>query len=371
MERSRTTIGDGNCPVNMSKQRSMSENGRVTQEIGRRPNIYDVASEAGVSKSLVSLVLRGAPGVSPARRAAVEKAIERLNYRPSRAAATLAGNSSRTIGVVLDDYRNLWFVGLLAGLHEQLAPHGFRVAVADPSFNAHLDRTPVDGLMSLRVDGIVIATDPTQEMIAALDVPCVVAGNRDVSVPGADAVANDDLAGGRLATERLIGLGHRNIGHVTGGGGAANLRAQGYEASMREHGLHPCMARGHQGLTTEVDGYQASLKLLDEYPSLTSIFAANDTMALGAAGAARDRGRRIPEDLSLIGYDNSPLAAANLLRLTTIDGRNQEVGARAAKALLDRMKNPTAPARTELIAPELVTRSSTAAPPDTFTAPPR
>jgi DNA-binding LacI/PurR family transcriptional regulator len=340
----------------------MSDNGSVTQEIGRRPNIYDVASAAGVSKSLVSLVLRGAPGVSPARRAAVEKAIERLNYRPSRAAATLAGNRSRTIGVVLDDYRNLWFVGLLAGLHDELAPLGFRVAVADPSFNAQIDRTPVDGLMSLRVDGIVIATEPTEDMFAAVDVPAVVAGNRDMVVPGADIVANDDLLGGRLATEHLIGLGHTEIGHLTGNGGAARLRAQGFVGSMEEKGLKPRIAQG-QGLTTESDGYDAALKLLDEYPTLTAIFAANDTMALGAAGAARDRGRRIPEDLSLIGYDDSPLASANLLRLTTVDGRNEEVGARAAKALLDRMNNPAAPVRTVLVRPELVIRASTASSP--------
>jgi hypothetical protein len=103
--------------------------------------------------------------------------------------------------VVLDDYRNLWFVDLLAGLHDQLSPLGFRVAVADPSFNARLDRTPVDGLMSLRVDGIVIATEPTEEMFAAVDVPAVVAGNRDMAIPGADVVANDDMMGGHLATE--------------------------------------------------------------------------------------------------------------------------------------------------------------------------
>ena len=339
----------------------MGDNCRVTQETGKRPNIYDVASAAGVSKSLVSLVRRGAPGVSAARRAAVEEAIERLNYRPSRAAATLAGNRSRTIGVVLDDYRNLWFVGLLGGLHDELAPLGFRVAVADPSFNAHLDRTPVDGLMSLRVDGIVIATEPTEEMFAAVDVPAVVAGNRDVVVPGADIVANDDEAGGRLATEHLIGLGHREIGHVTGGGGAARLRAQGFEAAMREHGLQPHTVQGH-GQTMEPDGYEGALRLLDQYPAITAIFAANDVMAMGVAAAARDRGRRIPEDLSLIGYDNSPLASANLLRLTTIDGRNGEVGAGAAKALLDRMKDPEVPVRKKLVDPELVVRGSTAAP---------
>jgi DNA-binding LacI/PurR family transcriptional regulator len=129
---------------------------------------------------------------------------------------------------------------------------------------------------------------------------------------------------------------------------------------MRERGLCPHTAQG-QGLTTESDGYQAALKLLDENPSLTAIFAANDTMALGAAGAARDKGRRIPEDLSLIGYDNSPLASANLLRLTTIDGRNAEVGAGAAKALLNRMEDPAAPVGTMLVEPDLVIRASTAA----------
>ena len=344
-----------------SKEHCMGDNGRVTQETGKRPNIYDVASAAGVSKSLVSLVLRGAPGVSAARRAAVEEAIKQLNYRPSRAAATLAGNRSRTIGVVLDDYRNPWFVGLLGGLHDELAPLGFRVAVADPSFNAHLDRTPVDGLMSLRVDGIVIATEPTEEMFAAVDVPAVVAGNRDVAIPGADVVANDDEAGGRLAAAHLIGLGHTDIGHVTGGGGAARLRAQGFEAAMRERGLRPYTVQGH-GQTMEPDGYAGGLKLLDQNPALTAIFAANDVMAMGVAAAARDRGRRIPEDLSLIGYDNSPLASANLLRLTTIDGRNAEVGAGAAQALLERMKDPDAEVQTKLVDPELVVRGSTASP---------
>lgn len=340
----------------------MSNNGRMTQETsGRRPNIYDVASAAGVSKSLVSLVLRGSTGVSPARRAAVEEAMERLNYRPSRAAAALAGNTSKTIGVVLDDYRNLWFVGLLGGMHDELAPHGYRVAVADPSFNAHIDRTPVDGFISLRVDGIVIATEPSEGMFTGVDVPVVVAGNRDATVPGADIVANDDLAGARLATEHLLGLGHREIGHLTGGGGAARLRAQGFEVVMHERGLRAHIAQGH-GLTTESDGYQAALKLLDENPSITAIFAANDTMAFGAAGAARDRGRNIPGDLSLIGYDNSPLASANLLRLTTIDDRSGQVGIEAAKALLARVKDPTAPPRTVLVGPELVLRESTAPP---------
>ena len=130
---------------------------------------------------------------------------------------------------------------------------------------------------------------------------------------------------------------------------------------MRERGLRPHTVQGH-GQTMEPDGYEGGLKLLDQNPALTAIFAANDVMAMGVAAAARDRGRRIPEDLSLIGYDNSPLASANLLRLTTIDGRNAEVGAGAAQALLERMKDPDAEVQTKLVDPELVVRGSTASP---------
>lgn len=128
---------------------------------------------------------------------------------------------------------------------------------------------------------------------------------------------------------------------------------------MREHGLRADIVQGH-GQTMEPDGYAGGLKLLDQNPALTAVFAANDVMAMGVAAAARDRGRRVPEDLSLIGYDNSPLASANLLRLTTVDGRNAEVGVGAAKALLDRMNDPELPAGTKLVDPELVVRGSTA-----------
>ena len=328
---------------------------------GRQPTIYDVAAAAGVSKSLVSLVLQGSPRVSEARRVAVEEAIAQLRYRPSRAAATLAGSRTRTIGVLIEDYRNLWFVELLAGLHLELAPLGYRVAVEELSLNASVDASPVDGLLALRVEGIVIATEPTEEMASATSIPVVVAGSRELVLPGADVVANDDHLGGRLATEHLLGLGHRLIGHLTGAGRAARLRTEAHTETLRAADL-PVRIFGGGG-TTEIDGYELAGRLLEDHPDTTAIFAANDLMALGAAAAAQERGRAVPQDLSLIGYDNSPLAHAQLLRLTTVDDRSRQVGIAAARHLLSRLDESAAQPSVSLIAPELVVRSSTAPPP--------
>jgi DNA-binding LacI/PurR family transcriptional regulator len=326
----------------------------------RPPTIYDVARSAGVSKSLVSLVLRGSPSVSEARRTAVLEAVERLGYRPSQAAAALAGATTRTIGVVIDDWRNLWFVELLRGLQEGLAPHGLRIAVADHTLNAHVEAHPLDGFLSMRVDGLVIATEPTGAMRVPEGLPVVVAGHREGVIPGAEVVANDDRLGARLATEHLIGLGHRGIGHLTGGGGAARLRAEGFAAAMAAAGLEPRTVAGH-GATTEEDGYAAAVRLLDAAPETTAVFAANDTMAMGALAAAGERGMRVPQELSVVGYDDSPIASTHLLRLTTVDSRNAEIGAVAAERLVARIGGGPDTGAAVLLEPELVVRGSTAA----------
>ncbi|GAB3522936.1 LacI family DNA-binding transcriptional regulator [Arthrobacter monumenti] len=325
----------------------------------RRPTIYDVAQAAGVSKSLVSLVLQKSSKVSQTRRKAVERAIAELGYRPSQAASFLAGSETRTIGVVLDDFRNLWFVELLRGLQRELEPNGFRIAVVDTHLNAHVETNPLDGFLALRVDGIVIAAEPTEAMLNVKGVPVVVAGSRERTVPDSDIVANDDLRGGRLATQHLLDLGHRMIGHVTGAGRAGRLREQGYSSLMDSSGLVPRIA-GSGGATTEAAGYESAMELLDSWPELTAVFAANDTMAMGVMAAIHEHGRRVPEDFSLVGYDNSPLASTRLLRLTTIDGQSERVGSEAAHYILSRIGNQGTGPREKFVEPELVLRSSTA-----------
>ncbi len=327
----------------------------------RRPTIYDVAERAGVSKSLVSLVLTGSTSVSEQRREAVLRAIDELGYLPSTAAASLAGTRTRTVGLAIEHFANLWFVELLRGAREVLEPEGYQVIVGDHEMTVFGGRDSLDAFASMRVDGVVLAFDPATTPTIRHGIPCVVAGQRVNSPDDVEVVTNDDHAGGRLATEHLIELGHRRIVHVTGRGGAALARRDGYETSMREAGLQPVVI-GDRDETNEHPARTALQEHLRADHDLTAVFAANDTMALGCMGALRAAGLSIPDDVSVIGYDDSPLAEASYLDLTTIDSRSLDVGREAAHALLARMSGAAQDPHPRILEPRLVLRSSTAPP---------
>jgi len=329
--------------------------------VSRPPTIIDVAARAGVSKSLVSMVMRDDPGVSDARRSAVLAAAAELGYRPNRAAAILAGTRTRTIGVVVDDFRNPWYVPMLDGVREALAPHGLRLTLADTRANAHLDSSPFDDLVSLRVDGVILAAEGFPDLVVPADTPVVIAGERAEVPGGLDVVASDEAAGGRLAADHLIGLGHRRIVHITGSGGPAAVRRAATVARMVESGIEPLMLG--DGPTSEQTGYQGTRRALQDHPDLTAVFAANDVMAMGAIAAVREAGLRVPEDVSVVGNDETPLAASPLLRLTTVDPHNDEVGRLAANRLVELIGAAERPEPTRvLVPPSLVVRSTTAPP---------
>ncbi len=326
----------------------------------RRPTIYDVADRAGVSKSLVSLVLGGSPKVSENRRAAVLSAITELGYQPSRAATMLAGTRTRSIEVLIDEYRNLSFVGLVEGIRRALEAESFYLTVTEirhqggaAADSAHSAVTPADGR--------VLAAEPTPGVLAGWrNCPIVVAGHRHSIPDGADLVASDDELGGRLAVEHLVSLGHRHIAHLTGSGGAAVLRRAGYLGAVDGAGL-PMVISGDGGGTLEPDGYHATKDVLTRHPQTTAVFAANDLMALGALAAIREKGLTVPDDVSVVGYDDSPLGQSRYLSLTTVDDRSVDVGAAAARALLHRIAEPQAPRVQSLIDPRLIVRKTTAA----------
>lgn len=336
--------------------------GRVTDVVDRRPTIYDVAERAGVSKSLVSLVLRDSPKVSEQRRDAVLAAIADLGYRPSQAATQLASSRARSIELLVDDYRNLSFVGLVQGLRTGLTGQGYHLTVTEiPRAGRSLDLPGV----APAADARVLAGEPGRALLAGWSGPTVVAGWRGDDADGeaeivrldADLVAADDELGGRLATGHLLDLGHRWIGHLSGGSGPAVHRRAGYQQAMAEAGL-PALVVGDRG-TTEDDGYLAASTLLDGHPEITALIAANDLMAVGALAAAHERGRTIPTDMSVVGYDDSPLARYRVLDLTTVDDRSVPVGEAAAQALLRRIDDPHRPATRTLITPELIVRGTT------------
>jgi len=326
----------------------------------RIPTIRDVAAHAGVSKSLAALVLRGDPGVSDARRRAVLLAVDELGYRPNRAARTLGARRSGTVGVLLNDLRNPWFVDLLAGLTATLDTVGLAPVLVDSATTRRVGGAPVEMLLRQQVDGIVVVG--TTEDGAALEraasaVPVVLAGTYEPDGLHADVVVNDDEAGSVLATEHLLSLGHRRVLHLAGPGRVGEIRAGAYRSVMLAAGLDPWLVAG--GMTEE-SGYAAAHRALAGADRPTAVFAYNDLSAIGALSAADDLGLRVPEDVSLVGYDNTYLGGIRHISLTSIDNGTFAIGVQAARWLAERIAGDDQTARVHRVPVSLQVRATTA-----------
>lgn len=334
----------------------------------RPPTIRTVAERAGVSKSLVSLVLHDSPNVSDEKRAAVHAAIDELGYRPNLSARNLSQQRTDIVGVLINDLRNPWFVDCLEGMAPVLEAHGLTMMLGDGRADRSGDDTVVRKFTELRLDALVLVgtRSPTPLVAdAATSMPTVIVASRDLELPRADVVANDDTAGSALAVAHLAELGHRRIAHVGGSFGAVSaLRADSYRAAMASRGLdtdglvEPCDL-------TEDGGYDAARRLLARTPRPTAVYAVNDIAAVGVMTACQEAGLAVPQDISIVGYDNTSIAQLRHVSLTSVDNASASVGHRAAAAVIDRIARPTAAGTLDLIAPTLQVRGSTAPPADT------
>ncbi|WP_432573682.1 LacI family DNA-binding transcriptional regulator [Kineococcus sp. SYSU DK005] len=336
----------------------------------RTPTIRDVAAKAGVSKSLVSLVLRGDPGVSPARRSAVTRAIEELGYQPNRVAQVLGARRSGTVGVLLNDLRNPWFVDLLAGVTATLDTVGLAPVLVDSATSRRVGASPVDQLLRQQVDGIVVVgttEDEGELRRAATVVPIVLAGTYEPADlgPGAldvavDIVVNDDVEGAVAATRHCIDLGHTAITHLQGPGRVGELRVQGYREAMSAAGLEPSVVPG--GMSEE-SGYAAARRVLAAARRPTAIVAYNDLAAIGALSAAHDLALSVPEEVSIVGYDNTYLAMIRHLSLTSVENGTLAIGVQAARFLAERIDGQARAPRVHQVPASLVVRRTTSSPP--------
>lgn len=328
----------------------------------RPVTLRTVAERAGVSKSSVSRVLQGSSRVSPQARSAVEAAIAELGYRPNAAAQSLGARRTKTIGVLVNDLRQPWFVDLLAGLGERLAGHDLHAFVADGRLDRGLDDRLLHAFVDMRVDGLVLAgTMPVTDSIreAAQRLPTVIAGMRDLTLPRVDVVAEDDAEGARLAVEHLVGLGHERIAHIAGPDAEVfRQRRAGYESAMRAAGLGQHI-RVVEADITEDDGFACGAALFAaDLP--TAVFTVNDLVCVGAMAAARDAGLSVPGDVSFVGFDDSSIARMRWVGLTSVDIQPRAVGEVTADLLVERIAEPDRPAREHLVAPALRVRTSTA-----------
>jgi DNA-binding LacI/PurR family transcriptional regulator len=322
----------------------------------------DVARLAGVSRALVSLVIRDSPKVSERSRRDVLAAAERLGYRPNLLARNLASRRTMTVGVLLNDLHNPFFAEVADGILEAADRTDYRVLFSTGRRRPADEARAVEAFLELRVDGIILVSPhiPAGRVEAAADAVPLVAVCRALRSHAVDTVSNDEQVGADLAVEHLVHLGHEHIVHVDGGAGAGGPpRRAGYRRAMRRHGLSDRIVHGD---FTEESGSRAVSELLADGDLPTAIFAANDVSAVGALDRLEEAGLRVPEDVSLIGYDNTGLAAMHHMSLTTIDQPRAEMGRLAVSTLLERIGRSRTDVVNHAVLPSLVVRRSTAPP---------
>ncbi|WP_392542747.1 LacI family DNA-binding transcriptional regulator [Oryzobacter telluris] len=330
---------------------------------GRPPTIRDVAVHAGVSKSLVSLVINDSPLVRPAKREAVEAAIRELGYRPNSAARRLGGTALRTVGVLVHDMRQPFHADMVEALNAGFHARDMTMLLGDAQLDRRADERVVNAFMNMRVDGLVLVGSmvSTEGVLEAVDrLPSVVVANLDLIRPRVDASVQDDVEGARLATEHLIGLGHRRIAHLSGTYGVSiGIRRDTYVETMRGAGLEPEVVV--DDLTTD-GAFRVATRLLGRPDRPTAIFCAADAVALGALRAAADLGLTVPGDVSVLGFDNTSLSRAPGIELSTVDIGLPEMAQAAIELLCDRIADRDRRRRIRRTAATVVPRRTTAPP---------
>jgi DNA-binding LacI/PurR family transcriptional regulator len=329
----------------------------------RPPTMEDVAREAGVSRALVSLVMRERPNVSDERRRRVQEAAARLGYRLNAMARGLASHHTRTVGVILDDLRNPFFAEIAGGVEELASELGYQLLLGAGGRQARRERASLAALLEYRVDGIILVSPrmPTAQIAAAAsETPLVIVG-RTVRSIDVDCVLIDESHGTELVLDHLVELGHERIAHVDGGRapGGPQRRAR-YLRGMRLRRLER-HARVIRGDFTEEAGTSAASELLVAGELPTAVFAANDVVAAGLLGGFEQAGVDVPGEVSIVGYDNISIAHLAHVSLTTIDQPRTEMGRLALQLLLDRCQNRRQRV-VRLLEPTLVVRSTTAPP---------
>jgi DNA-binding LacI/PurR family transcriptional regulator len=326
--------------------------------------LEDVARAAGVSRALVSLVMRDSPKVSARSRSAVVAAAERLGYRPNLMARSLAQRRTMTVGVILNDLHNPFFAEVADGILQAADESDYSILFSSGRVRPAAEANALEAFLELRLDGIILVGSRLPRAAIeerAATVPLVSVGRR-LRSSVVDSINNHEQEGARLAVDHLVGLGHEQIVHIDGGRGAGSApRRSGYRRAMRAHGLD-ARIRVVGGDLTELSGVRAVRALVRSATMPTALFAANDFSAAGALDGLGAAGLRVPEDVSVVGYDNTGLSAMHHIGLTTIDQPRSTMGREAFQALLERIRGSRSTVRDQFVAPTLVVRRTTASP---------
>ena len=334
--------------------------------------LKDIANALDVSIVTVSKVLRGKTDVSTETRDRVLRKMEELNYKPNMIARGLASGRSLTVGLIVPDIADPFFAELARSLGAHLRRSQYQLLLASADESAAVEQHEIDNLLQRGVDALLIAscqTDPAGLNAAlAHRAPCVLLDRALTGAP-ANFVGTDDVLAGRLATEHLLSLRRTRVAHIgSEGTSTANDRLRGYREALADRRIAPDPA-----LTTSCDlhsgradllGHDAMRRLLERPEHPDAVFCYSDLLAVGAIRAARQMGRRVPEDIAIIGCGNLPISAYLEVPLSSIDQGTAELGEHASSLALELIESKAHPApRTVLVPPRVVVRASTGLPP--------
>lgn len=326
--------------------------------------LADIAREVGVSKMTVSRAINNNPLISADTRERVLEVAHRMNYQPNQHARALATNRSYLIGVIVPDLMNLYFAEVMRAIESIARPAGFQLLICSSDEDTTRELDEVETLLQ-RTDGLIISSvfPPTEtkayrKMIK--DGAKIVLVDRTMAQLKCPAVATDNVQVGRLATEHLIRLGHRRIGHLRGDGSSVSAeRFEGYKQALAKRKLRWDKSMVRECGLLESEGYEAMRAWLAESDVPEAIFAVNDPAAIGAMKALEEVGMRAGKDVALVGAGNIHYGAMLRVPLTTISWSRREMGQSAANLLIQLIEGSNTPEPTRVTLPlELVIRDS-------------
>ena len=331
----------------------------------RLPKGKDVAQRAGVSATTVSRVINNMPNVSPEVRDKVLAAVRALNYRPSRTARRLRAKRSAVLGLIIPDIQNPFFTAIARSIEDVAYQRGYSLVLCNTDENQDKERLYIDIMCAEQVAGVILATTHEEDApLPRLDgqgIP-VVAIDRQIGDGRVDSVLVSNREGVHEAVSHLAQLGHTRVGFIglplslTVG----NERYAGYIDALAQHGLESTADLVRIGDARQASGYRCACDLLTLRPPITALFVANNLMTLGALDAIHECGVAVPEQLSVIGFDDMPLTAYIEPPLTMVAQPTYELGQAAARLLFDRIDRPGRTVEHVRFKTKLIVRNSTA-----------
>ncbi|QHZ00174.1 Ribose operon repressor [Streptomyces sp. S4.7] len=334
---------------------------------GQRPTLEAVAELAGVGRGTVSRVVNGAPGVSAKARAAVETAITKLNYIPNPAARSLVTSRTDCVALVIPESESRlaaepYFSAVIRGVSTELADTEMQLLLILVRDRRELDRL-TRFAAARRVDGVLLVSihddDPLPGLLEEMRMPTVLAGRRSPD-ESLSHVHSDNVGGAAAAVRHLIDAGRTRIATITGplDMDVGNSRLRGWREALAERGTAPDERLVAVSDFTEEGGRTAMSDLLDRAPGIDAVFAASDVMAAGALTELRERGRRVPDDVAVIGFDDSVIARHTTPALTSVRQPIEAIGRSITRLLLKEIAEPSTVHRQLLLPTTLVVRDS-------------